>query len=219
MTKYLNISTDSTLGGNSPSDEVVSSQKALKTYIDNHSGGGSVAIDNSTITKNLSDEIQAVATVNANTAAGATNPLYDWVGTLAEYTTQNIESTHPDWLCFITDDTTANAYEAYSKSQTDVLLAGKVSTNSSWGLPDYHNVVTLAASDFPYTAQQPGIVYIGGTAINSWFRITVDSVEMVAVQSGNSFYSRSGQVIVDTGDIVNYSATAFLYAHFVPFKR
>ena len=31
MTKFLNISTDDTLGGNSPSDEVVSSQKAIKT--------------------------------------------------------------------------------------------------------------------------------------------------------------------------------------------
>lgn len=39
MTKFLNISVDNTLGGNSPSDETVSSQKALKTYIDAHSGG------------------------------------------------------------------------------------------------------------------------------------------------------------------------------------
>ena len=33
-TKFLNISTDNTLGGNSPSDEIVSSQKAIKTKID-----------------------------------------------------------------------------------------------------------------------------------------------------------------------------------------
>lgn len=32
MTKFLNISTDNTLGGNSPSDETVSSQKAIKAY-------------------------------------------------------------------------------------------------------------------------------------------------------------------------------------------
>ena len=34
MTKFLNISTDNTLGGNSASDELVSSQKATKDYID-----------------------------------------------------------------------------------------------------------------------------------------------------------------------------------------
>lgn len=33
MTRFLNISTDTTLGGNSPSDEVVSSQKAISTKI------------------------------------------------------------------------------------------------------------------------------------------------------------------------------------------
>ena len=34
MTKYLNISTDNTLGGSSASDVFVSSQKAIKEYID-----------------------------------------------------------------------------------------------------------------------------------------------------------------------------------------
>ena len=38
MTKFLNISTDNTLGGSSASDETVSSQKAVKTYIDNNAG-------------------------------------------------------------------------------------------------------------------------------------------------------------------------------------
>lgn len=110
-TKFLNLSTDTTLGGVSPSDELAVSQKAIKTYVDNNSGGGSVAIDNSTITKNLSDEIQAVATLNANSAAGATNPIYDWVGTMAEYEAQSVATIHPDWVCYITDDIGGSATE------------------------------------------------------------------------------------------------------------
>ena len=39
MTKFLNISTDDTLGGSSPSDDVVSSQKAIKSCIDNSTSG------------------------------------------------------------------------------------------------------------------------------------------------------------------------------------
>lgn len=35
MTKFLNISKDNTLGGNSPSDILVVSQKAIKDYVDN----------------------------------------------------------------------------------------------------------------------------------------------------------------------------------------
>lgn len=66
--------------------------------------GGSVNIDNLTITENTSQEIQAVATVNANTASGATNPIYNWVGTLAQWEAQDVANQHPDWICFITDD-------------------------------------------------------------------------------------------------------------------
>lgn len=40
MTKFLNISTDNTLGGNTPSDALVVSQKAIKEYVDNQAGGG-----------------------------------------------------------------------------------------------------------------------------------------------------------------------------------
>lgn len=40
--RFLNLSTDNTLGGNSPSDFIVPSEKAIKDYVDNHSSGGTV---------------------------------------------------------------------------------------------------------------------------------------------------------------------------------
>lgn len=60
MTKFLNISTDTTLGGSAPSDEIVSSQKALKAYIDSHSGGAYTAgtgIDITNAVISLSDPV------------------------------------------------------------------------------------------------------------------------------------------------------------------
>ncbi|MEE1227249.1 MAG: hypothetical protein UHM08_09130 [Bacteroidales bacterium] len=104
MTKFLNISVDNTLGGNSPSDEIVSSQKAVKEYIDTHSGGSS-NIDNITITTNADDEIQAVGTINQNTATGATNPIKSWLGDINEYNNQSVPTSNPDALCFIVDKT------------------------------------------------------------------------------------------------------------------
>ena len=70
------------------------------------SGGGGVAtnIDNHTITNNSSNEIQTVAKINQNAATGAEPYLFDWVGTLSQYNTQQIETTHPEWICYITDD-------------------------------------------------------------------------------------------------------------------
>ena len=126
MTKFLNISTDNTLGGSSASDVLVASQKAVKDYVDLHGGGGgSVSIDGTTITRNSSNEIQASATINGNSASGAANPIYDWVGTLAEYEAQNVATSHPTWLCFITDDAEATAYQAYTQGQCNNLFVQK----------------------------------------------------------------------------------------------
>lgn len=45
MTKFYNISTDNTLGGNNSSHNVIPSQKAVKEYVDNHSGSGASVIN------------------------------------------------------------------------------------------------------------------------------------------------------------------------------
>lgn len=63
--------------------------------------------DNSTIVT-ASSKLQAVALKNQNTASGATNPIYDWVGTIDEYISQSVATTHPNWLCFITNKTQSN---------------------------------------------------------------------------------------------------------------
>jgi hypothetical protein len=68
-------------------------------------GGGSVSIDNITITTNADDEIQAVGTVNQNTATGATNPIKSWLGDINEYNNQSVPTSNPDALCFIVDKT------------------------------------------------------------------------------------------------------------------
>ena len=99
MTKFLNISTDTNLGGSSASDEVVSSQKALKTYIDAHSGGGgSVAIDNKSITNNSSNEIQTVGVIDQN---ATTTAIKTWTGATADLPSTRDSNT----IYNITDDT------------------------------------------------------------------------------------------------------------------
>lgn len=100
MSKFLNISTDNTLGGSSASDDTVSSQKAIKEYVDNHGGGGSADIDNLSITTNSSDELQAVGVINQNNTSTA---LKQWSGTRAQY--DAIVSKDSNTLYNITDDT------------------------------------------------------------------------------------------------------------------
>lgn len=76
-------------------------------------GGGHavVSMDGITITNNSNNEIQTVAKVNQNNASGAVGYLYDWCGTLEEYTAQRIATTHPDWICYITNDAAGGVAE------------------------------------------------------------------------------------------------------------
>lgn len=71
---------------------------------------GSADVDGQTISKNASDELQAIGLINKNPAVGVTNPIYDWEGTLEEYEAQNVETLHPEYTCFITDDLSPNIY-------------------------------------------------------------------------------------------------------------
>lgn len=91
MTKFLNISTDNTLGGNSPSDQVVSSQKAIKDYVDTHGGGGAVTSVNGrtgavTGLEETSNKVTSVSSASTDTQYPTAKCLYDiiqdfqWMG-------------------------------------------------------------------------------------------------------------------------------------------
>jgi len=67
-------------------------------------GGSNIREDDVTITKDANDKIQSVGNLNKNTSESSTNVLYDWVGTLEEYDSQDVKNEHPEWICYITDD-------------------------------------------------------------------------------------------------------------------
>lgn len=81
---FLNISTDTNLGGNSASDSVVASQKAIKTYVDNNSGGGTsyTAGDGINITNNVisADIATSVSASSTNAQSVGAKLFYDTCG-------------------------------------------------------------------------------------------------------------------------------------------
>lgn len=105
---------------------------------------GNVAVDGDTVAFNGNASLEARGVMNKNIAAGATDKLYDWVGTIAEYTTQDVATNHPDWLCFITDDDASELL--------DTEWAGTL------GYPDVTRAesVTPLASGSEYTAPKNG---------------------------------------------------------------
>lgn len=70
MTKFLNISTDTTLGGNSASDSVVSSQKAVKAYVNG-------VTTNMQTTANL---VTSVSSASSDSQYPSAKCVYDIVG-------------------------------------------------------------------------------------------------------------------------------------------
>lgn len=82
--------------------------------------------DNSTIKTNSAKKLQAHGTLNQNpSATGNFTKVFDWIGTKEEYTTQNIATAHPDWLCFITNDAVGNVSGTYTKAEIDAFLDDK----------------------------------------------------------------------------------------------
>ena len=87
------------------------------------------ATDSTSINTNSSSQLQAIGTVNKNTASGALAIKYDWVGTLSEYTTQGVKTAHPDWICYITDDISGGT-SVYTKAEVDALILAANPTGS-----------------------------------------------------------------------------------------
>lgn len=110
-------------------------------------------------------DIYGKAVLNQN---GGDSFVYNWIGTLAEYNNQNIATTHPDWVCLITDDSpTGEGTNVYTKAQIDSMLANyytKTDTNEALVdlLFDIYPVGTIYGGNVttcPLAALMPGTIW------------------------------------------------------------
>lgn len=95
----------------------------------NYLAVSNVSVDGDTISANTYNSLQSIGTVNKNQAQGATNPVYIWTGTYAEFTAQDVANTHPEWLCYITD-IGGEIGRVYIAAEVDRLLANKANTDA-----------------------------------------------------------------------------------------
>lgn len=120
-------------------------------------GSGSGATDNTSISKNTSNQLQAIGTKNKNAATGALDTKYDWVGTLAEFNQQNIAYDHPEWICYVTDDV-SGGYSVYTKNESDArYLNNNQITNCITEIPQD---IKLELNDGTLTLKAGSKVYI-----------------------------------------------------------
>lgn len=79
-------------------------------------------IDTISISRNSDDELQTIGVINQN---NTTSAIKTWTGTLAQYNA--IVTKDSNTLYNITDDNTAVAYQAYTKSETDTVISNAIS--------------------------------------------------------------------------------------------
>ena len=129
-------------------------QDGNQTIYDISSIAPNISVDNETIDKNQSNELEAIGVKNKNIATGATENIYDWIGTLAEYEAQDIANAHPEWLCFITDDA-GDGEPVYNKNEVDNLLSTKANidmdnlTSAGQNIANWSSNVTNCITEIP----------------------------------------------------------------------
>lgn len=140
MTKFLNISTDTTLGGNSPSDVTVSSQKALKTYIDAHASGspswGSITgtLSDQTDLKNALDGKQNSLTAGTGISISSgtisvTSPVV--VNSATSTGAFSISGGNTEVYSYVLGSSGSTSYSSYG---TAIGIYARVGYNSSWAI-------------------------------------------------------------------------------------
>lgn len=101
-------------------------------------------------------DLYGKANVNNNGSDTNTPYVFDWIGTTAQYQAQQIETLHPEWVCFITDDV-EGGLSVYTKTESDnkfVIKSGDV-TETIGGQKTFsaltkHNKEVVVTTASPY---------------------------------------------------------------------
>lgn len=178
MTKFLNISTDTTLGGNSPSDEVVSSQKAISTAL---------ATKQDTLVSGTN-----IKTVNSNSLLGSGD-----ISISAQATWGNITGTLSDQTDLKNAlDAKANDNAVVHLANDETITGAKTFTSGGSNV-----IITRGSATFTEIKTELG----NGTRSGGFRNIAQNgNTTLMYVASGSTY--KGGVAIVDDG--VNVYGTA-----------
>lgn len=148
-------------------------------------GGRDMALDEVTISKNADDKLQAIGVIEKNQG----NAKYDWVGTYQEWVDQNVAEEHPEWICYITDDSTEDASDKLNTDVSNITTEGK-ETVVSWGIPDYTAVVKTSTLTELY-ADKNYYVKIQAATANGFDLYKGDTLIMTEIILSTGYVSSS----------------------------
>lgn len=149
--------------------------------------------------------------VNQNISSSITK-IYDWVGTLAEYEEQDVKHLHPDWVCFITNDsgqldpnkkamfTNRNVGDIFFTSRLDSKLNGAVPCDGAvYQLEDYsegsdsianlllkNKLPYITTADYEIALSQNGNVGVFGWDGENATTFRVPTLDSIFIEAGQA---------------------------------
>jgi hypothetical protein len=133
--------------------------------------------------------------------------VYDWIGTLEEYEEQQVATSHPDWVCFILDDTKQYNHQLTNRNVGDIFytlrkdeeLNGAVECNgNTYDFTDFTGKESISnllkADKLPYISLSEyttqleatnGTVGVFGWDGGETTTFRVPKLEDIFVESGN----------------------------------
>ena len=204
--KFLNISTDTTLGGSSASDSTVSSQKAIKAYVDSQTGTAPAFAN---ITGQPTDNTNLASALNAKYDASNPNGYTSNVGTVT-----SVNNTSPDSGGNVTLSipTVDQAYSASStNAQSGIAVASAIS-----GKANDSDVVKLTGnqtvagnktfSDDVYLTNDKGI-FLGS---NSRIRQDTNGTVYITNAAANAYIDVCSKTQSTSDNSTKIATTAFV---------
>lgn len=155
--------------------------------------------------------------------------VYDWIGTLEEYEEQQVATSHPDWVCFILDDTKQYNHQLTNRNVGDIFytlrkdeeLNGAVECNgNTYDFTDFEGKESISnllkANKLPYISLSEYITQLettnGTVGVFGWdggetttFR--VPKLEDIFVEAGE--VSEIGDYIPQDVKLPNITGTLY----------
>jgi len=183
MTKFLNISTDNTLGGNSPSDETVSSQKAVRSYVNGYAlnnkatGSHSLTLLGNATSNTNAVNIGYLSTVAANGVSIGSQATTTETNSIAIGYSAIVTADYAIQLGVGTNAESGSLYVGTSNSNNYKLLGsdGKIPSDRIPDLSSTYQATLVSGTN---------IKTINNTSLLGSGNITVDSLPSQTGQSG-----------------------------------
>ena len=182
---FLNLSTDTTLGGNSPSDSVAVSQKAIKTYVDNNSGGGGSSYTAGTGIDITNDVISVTAPTLTNTTRQGSSLHWSSVNILGLISASTTYAVSIGINSISSNNSIALGYNAQANSANSIAIGPDAITSASYAIQlGFGGTNSEANSLYVATSYSNNWKLLGSDGLIPYGRIPYDNSTITVNASG-----------------------------------